>query len=99
MPTARWPAVPNLLPDEFRVTDKDTSKDAAVDKKEARRQRRVTFLVNIWLNFHPLNVHPFPDTMMDKMSGGQLTKRARLHFAPRAIVADVYEDYTLQQLV
>lgn len=29
----------------------------------------MTFLVNIWLNHHPLDVHPFPETMIDKMSG------------------------------
>jgi hypothetical protein len=36
-----------------------------------RRHRRVTFLVNIWLNYHPFDVKPFPETMIDKMSGNQ----------------------------
>jgi hypothetical protein len=36
-----------------------------------RRHRRVTFLVNIWLNFHPFEVKPFPDTMIDKLSGSK----------------------------
>jgi hypothetical protein len=43
-------------------------------KKLTRRHRRVTFLVNIWLNYHPFNVEPFPDSMMDKMSGYQRTQ-------------------------
>jgi hypothetical protein len=33
-----------------------------------RRHRRVTFLVNIWLNYQPFDVKPFP--MIDKLSGG-----------------------------
>jgi hypothetical protein len=36
---------------------------------QKRRHRRVTFLVNIWLNYKPFNVEPFPDSMIDKMSG------------------------------
>jgi hypothetical protein len=36
-----------------------------------RRHRRVTFLVNIWLNYHPFDVKPFPETMIDKMSGSE----------------------------
>lgn len=34
-----------------------------------RRHRRVTFLVNIWLNHKPFNVEPFPEGMLDKLSG------------------------------
>jgi hypothetical protein len=37
--------------------------------KKRRRRRRYTFLVNIWLHHKPYNVHPFPDSMVDKMSG------------------------------
>mmetsp|Transcript_26715 Transcript_26715/g.39699 ORF Transcript_26715/g.39699 Transcript_26715/m.39699 type:complete len:444 (-) Transcript_26715:44-1375(-) len=33
-----------------------------------RRHRRVTFLVNLWLNYKPFNVELFPDTMVDKMT-------------------------------
>ena len=33
-----------------------------------RRHRRVTFLVNIWLNYKPLNVQRFPEGMLHKMS-------------------------------
>jgi len=33
-----------------------------------RRHRRVTFLVNILLNYKPFNVHVFPESMIDKMS-------------------------------
>jgi hypothetical protein len=43
---------------------------AGLDAKVLRRTfRRATFLVNIWLNHKPFNVHPFPDTMIDKLSG------------------------------
>jgi hypothetical protein len=43
---------------------------ADLDAKVQRRTfRRVTFLVNIWLNHKPFNVHPFPDSMIDKLSG------------------------------
>jgi len=38
------------------------------NKIQKRRQRRITFLVNIWLNYKPLNVHPFPASMIDKLS-------------------------------
>ena len=37
-------------------------------KEEERRCRRITFLVNIWLNYKPVNVKPFPETMLDKLS-------------------------------
>jgi hypothetical protein len=33
-----------------------------------RRRRRVTFLVNVWLNHKPVNVERFPEGMLDKMS-------------------------------
>lgn len=40
-----------------------------VDKKILqRRHRRVTFLVNIWLNYKPFNVNMFPETMVDKLT-------------------------------
>ena len=42
------------------------------DKKKChilqRRHRRTTFLVNIWLNFKPINVTFFPEGMIDKLS-------------------------------
>jgi hypothetical protein len=43
------------------------------DKVQRRRYRRCTFLVNIWLNHKPFNVNPFPDTMIDKLSGYELS--------------------------
>lgn len=46
-----------------------------------RRHRRVTFLVNVWLNYKPFDIQPFPDTMIDKMSGKDEGTRQRLEFA------------------
>eukprot|EP00986_Skeletonema_menzelii_P010773 scaffold5381_cov150-Skeletonema_menzelii.AAC.3 len=47
-------------------------KPDGMDKKEIkvleRRHRRVSFLVNIWLNYHPYNVHIFPETMISNLS-------------------------------
>lgn len=44
----------------------------STDEKEitlhTRRHRRVTFLVNIWLNHKPFNVEEFPESMIDKLS-------------------------------
>ena len=37
-----------------------------------RRQRRVTFLVNIWLNYRPYGVNPFPDGMVTNLSNCDL---------------------------
>jgi hypothetical protein len=37
--------------------------------KLQRRHRRVTFLVNVWLNYKPFGVKTFPETMVDKLSG------------------------------
>jgi hypothetical protein len=37
-------------------------------KVQQRRHRRVTFLVNIWLNYKPFNVNPFPETMLNSLS-------------------------------
>lgn len=39
------------------------------DLKSAQRyHRRITFLVNIWINHRPIGVNPFPETMLDKLS-------------------------------
>lgn len=40
-------------------------------KKLERRHRRVTFLVNVWLNYKPFNVDLFPETMIDNLSAGE----------------------------
>jgi hypothetical protein len=56
---------PGELLKECRVFDQ-------ADKSMQRRNRRCTFLVNVWLNHVPFNVHPFPEPMIDKMSGFQL---------------------------
>lgn len=45
------------------------SNDKQKQKLLKRRHRRVTFLVNIWLNYKPFNVEKFPDLMVDKLSG------------------------------
>jgi len=42
--------------------------DETAEKKAKRRRRRITFLVNVWLNYKPFNVELFPDTMVDKLS-------------------------------
>jgi hypothetical protein len=54
--------------------------DTRLANKLARQNRRVTFLVNVWLNFHPFNVHTFPETMLDKMSGQKQKERVGLRF-------------------
>ena len=41
-------------------------------KTLARRRRRVTFLVNVWLNHRPIGVMPFPDGMVGKLRGSDL---------------------------
>ncbi|KAL9182971.1 hypothetical protein ACHAXT_004250 [Thalassiosira profunda] len=46
--------------------------DETAKKALARRHRRVTFLVNIWLNHRPLNVKPFPESMVEKLSKSDL---------------------------
>ena len=55
-------------------------KDAKQQKLLKRRHRRVTFLVNIWLNYTPFNVEPFPETMIDKLSGVKDNERCSLEF-------------------
>ena len=50
---------------------------AKEEKRHIRRHRRVTFLVNIWLNYHPFEVKPFPETMIDKMSGNRKSGSGR----------------------
>lgn len=63
----------NLMEDgafeqQIKVSDDIDISDTAERKKQTRRQRRVTFLVNIWLNYKPFNVEIFPESMMDKMT-------------------------------
>lgn len=83
-------APPDLLPLDarHRPVAPNQSVDDPAQRKVLRRQRRVTFLVNLWLNYHPLNVQPFPESMLDKMSGRQTEKRANMTFAPRSVVSD-----------
>ena len=57
------------LPPEQGTDQDDTKAKTADQKKLQRRHRRVTFLVNIWLNYKPFDVKPFPDTMISKLSG------------------------------
>lgn len=63
----------DLMPDglfenQIKVSSSDNVKDPIEEKKHARRHRRVTFLVNIWLNYKPFNVDPFPESMIDKLT-------------------------------
>ena len=48
----------------------DTTSDMDTKTKRilTRQHRRVTFLVNVWLNHKPFNVNPFPDTMIGNLS-------------------------------
>jgi hypothetical protein len=50
------------------VHNDDDDDDAGTRKILARRRRRVTFLVNVWLNYRPYGVEPFPDGMIGKLS-------------------------------
>jgi len=76
-------------------TAEETKAKAADLKKLKRRHRRVTFLVNIWLNYKPFDVRPFPDTMINKLSGyGENESKIRL-VAPKkgqADAADVHKN-------
>jgi hypothetical protein len=58
------------------------SDDPKQQKLLKRRYRRVTFLVNIWLNYQPFEVKPFPDTMIDKLSGKEEANRKQLLLQP-----------------
>lgn len=67
---------------ELPKSSNNNNNDNATDNSQQlkilkRRHRRVTFLVNIWLNYKPFDVAPFPETMIDKMSGTDETKRKR----------------------
>jgi hypothetical protein len=57
----------------FENTDSNTasssSSTAVTSKQKQRSNRRITFLVNVWLNYIPLKTERFPDTMVDKLSG------------------------------
>ena len=48
----------------------DTTSDMDTKTKRilTRQHRRVTFLVNVWLNHKPFNVNPFPKTMIGNLS-------------------------------
>ena len=72
-------APPDLMEDglfERQCKIPEEEEEATNDPKAAerrrkileRRHRRVTFLVNVWLNYKPFNVELFPDTMIDKLT-------------------------------
>ena len=48
--------------------DISSEMDEKTKKILARKHRRVTFLVNVWLNYRPFNVNPFPETMIGNLS-------------------------------
>eukprot|EP00804_Cyclotella_cryptica_P029484 CCRYP_011284-RA/>CCRYP_011284-RA protein AED:0.09 eAED:0.09 QI:6/0.5/0.66/1/0.5/0.33/3/343/458 len=50
---------------QFKVIEGMSDKEKKIME---RRHRRTTFLVNIWLNYKPFNVNPFPETMISSMS-------------------------------
>jgi hypothetical protein len=50
------------------------------EKVLKRRHRRVTFLVNVWLNYKPFDIKLFPSTMIDKMSGVNGTDTIKFAF-------------------
>lgn len=51
----------------IEVSDDDNTDHLQKEQKK-RRHRRVTFLVNIWLNYKPFNVDVFPETMIGMLS-------------------------------
>lgn len=58
-----------MEPGEFeRQIQFHHSSDPKENRLKQRRHRRVTFLVNIWLNYKPFNVNMFPETMLDKLT-------------------------------
>jgi len=63
-----------VFPSTF-YSEKDIEVRKRQEKLFSRRHRRVTFLVNIWLNYKPYDIQPFPNTMIDKMSGVNETER------------------------
>ena len=75
-------AIPDFLEDgeferQYAMPSCETDGEkgtAQVSTRDRRRHRRVTFLVNIWLNYKPFNVELFPDPMLDKMSGHAATQ-------------------------
>lgn len=62
----------DLLKDGLFEEQCKFDKSDGMDKKEVkvleRRHRRVSFLVNIWLNYKPFNVNPFPELMTCNLS-------------------------------
>lgn len=76
-------APPDLMgkKDAFQKQIEFASKsDDGTSKKQRRRHRRVTFLVNIWLNYKPYDVNIFPESMINKMSGCDETTCRNLKF-------------------
>jgi hypothetical protein len=59
---------------ERQINDIDYSEAENNDARKIliRRQRRVTFLVNVWLNYIPYGVNPFPDGMVNNLSNCDL---------------------------
>eukprot|EP00814_Leptocylindrus_danicus_P016725 CAMPEP_0116003654 /NCGR_PEP_ID=MMETSP0321-20121206/169_1 /TAXON_ID=163516 /ORGANISM="Leptocylindrus danicus var. danicus, Strain B650" /LENGTH=358 /DNA_ID=CAMNT_0003471873 /DNA_START=46 /DNA_END=1122 /DNA_ORIENTATION=+ len=53
----------------------DGTKDADL-KSVQRYHRRITFLVNVWINHRPIGVNPFPETMLDKLSKCDLNEES-----------------------
>jgi len=67
----------NAFQKQLELASKNDDGDS---KKQTRRRRRVTFLVNVWLNYKPYDVHDFPESMINKMSGFKEDDRKKLEF-------------------
>ena len=84
-------APPNLMKEgQFKMqcqippTDDETHRKSLV-----RRHQRVTFLVNAWLNYKPVNVDRFPESMVDKLS--KSTESWKLFESPSTLPVSVIE--------
>jgi hypothetical protein len=84
---------PGAFEEQIKFTKSDDEKQ---NKLLKRRHRRVTFLVNIWLNYQPFEVKPFPETMIDKLSGTNEKDRKQLSLEHKGSDAESARNVTIK---
>ena len=65
--------VPGAIESQIKFSQNHEIK-SNVQSTLVRKHRRITFLVNIWINHRPIGVNPFPHSMLDKLSKDNIKK-------------------------
>ena len=82
---------PEVLRNNLETIRQLSVSSSSVHKTILRRNRRITFLVNIWLNHKPLGIESFPESTVDKLS--------KMDSREKEFLRDVHQSPTIEVVV